>query len=183
MYKNKYREFIYCKCGCGLTRDKRNSAGNLVYYISGHQNRGRFPKRFLNYKHKGWIDKDGYILIFKPENISARKNRYVLEHRYLYEIYHNCSLLKWSHVHHKDGNRQNNSKENLEGMINIKHVSITNKKNFSDRFCLVCGGKTYIKNIKGRKSEQWSKYLNGFRCRKCHRSNKTIENVAHINPQ
>lgn len=38
----------------------------------------------------------------------------ILLHRHLYEIYHNIILKSTDIIHHIDGNRQNNSKENLK---------------------------------------------------------------------
>ena len=38
----------------------------------------------------------------------------ILLHRHLYEIYHNVTLKSTDIIHHIDGNRQNNSKENLK---------------------------------------------------------------------
>jgi hypothetical protein len=36
----KYRDFIYCECGCGFTRSKYNEKGKIMRFINGHQNRG-----------------------------------------------------------------------------------------------------------------------------------------------
>lgn len=38
---NDFVEFIYCVCGCGLTRSKYNAKGELARYIRGHTNKGK----------------------------------------------------------------------------------------------------------------------------------------------
>ena len=69
-------------------------------------------------EHPNWtggrvIDKNGYILVFSP-NHPMRRGKYVLEHRLVMEQSLGRLLERQEVVHHKDGNKQNNSIENLE---------------------------------------------------------------------
>ena len=50
-----------------------------------------------------------------------------------------------------------------------EHKSYENLKDMSNRFCLLCKGKTYI-DKKG--SAQWHIYKNGFICRNCYKKKK-----------
>lgn len=64
-----------------------------------------------------WISstRDGYILRVAPINHpNPRADGTILEHRLVMESMIGRYLTEWEIVHHKDGNRQNNTKENLE---------------------------------------------------------------------
>ena len=69
-------------------------------------------------RHPEWkggrnIDKDGYVLIHRPEHPDARKNGYVLEHRLNMESHLGRRLHSDEVVHHIDRNKQNNHISNL----------------------------------------------------------------------
>ena len=70
----------------------------------------RRPKR-----HEKWVQRDGYVLITAPAgHPHARQDGSILEHRLVMEQCLGRPLEEWEIVHHKDGNRGNNSWENLE---------------------------------------------------------------------
>lgn len=50
-------------------------------------------------------------------------------HRLIYEDHHKVCLLDGVVIHHKDGNKINNSIENLEPMFNSDHTSLHNQGN------------------------------------------------------
>lgn len=71
-------------------------------------------------------DKDGYILIFKPDHPHASKKGkgragYVREHRLVLEGVLGRYLLPAEVVHHIDGNKENNTPSNLEIFKNNGH--------------------------------------------------------------
>lgn len=100
---------------------------------------------------------------------------YVGEHIVVYEEYYKCCMLWWSVVHHIDGNPNNNSVENLQGMTRGQHIRLHSRKDMSDRYCLKCGSKTTLVH-KGYAN--WHKLGNGFICRKCYQSGRYIERRA-----
>ena len=60
--------------------------------------------------HKG----DGYYNLYRPDHPMSNKIGYILEHRYVMSEHLGRLLESHEHVHHKDGDRGNNSIENLE---------------------------------------------------------------------
>jgi hypothetical protein len=73
------------------------------------------------------IGDNGYVLLYMPEHHLSDKNGYVLEHRYVAEENMDRQLLPKEVVHHRDGNKQNNSIENLEVMDNLEHCRLPYK--------------------------------------------------------
>ena len=67
----------------------------------------------------------GYMKIFDPQNPMADKRGEVYEHRLVMSQVLDRSLEKWEHVHHKDGNRANNSPNNLELVNSQQNHSLT----------------------------------------------------------
>lgn len=59
------------------------------------------------------IDKDGYVLIWKPDHKYSDYHGYVREHRLVVEKYLDRILEPNEVVHHKDKNKKNNKIENL----------------------------------------------------------------------
>lgn len=130
--------------------------------------KGRFVKGEGHWNWKGGrhADKNGYLLVYKPNHHKPWKNGLVQEHRLIYEEYYNCCLLPWIEIHHIDGNNQNNNISNLVPLTKQKHVSITKTKpDIKNRLCILCSGKTWIAKDG---YEKWHKYKNGFICSKCY---------------
>lgn len=79
-----------------------------------------FPVSWKGERNAQWnggrnIDKDGYVNIYCPNHPRCRKwTPYILEHRLVMEKMIGRYLLPEEVVHHKDGNKQNNSPENLQ---------------------------------------------------------------------
>jgi hypothetical protein len=62
-----------------------------------------------------------YIRILVPDK------GYVLEHRYVFEQYHKCCLLKTAVIHHIDGNGHNNNIDNLQLTDRKNHKKLPHK--------------------------------------------------------
>lgn len=78
----------------------------------------------LHPKWKGGrlIDSNGYVDLLIKSWPSARKNGYIREHRYVMEKHIGRCLKSTEHIHHKDGNKKNNSIDNLEILGASEHM-------------------------------------------------------------
>ncbi|MGC2570200.1 MAG: hypothetical protein WA364_01720 [Candidatus Nitrosopolaris sp.] len=93
----------------------RDGYGEERFFILGHR-----PRR----KSGRWIDKDGYVNVYLPNYPKVNKRGCVHEHIFMFELFHQCSLLSWAHIHHINNMRSDNRPENLEGMTSNKHRRI-----------------------------------------------------------
>lgn len=92
------------------------------------------------------IKKGDYDYALVPNHPKATKNGYVLYHRVVVENYLGRILEDNEVVHHKDGDKHNNTIENLEVMSANEHAHHHAKKG---RTCVElvchCCGKTFIR--------------------------------------
>ena len=75
------------------------------------------------------IDKNGYVLIYSPDHPNRDKNNLVREHRLVMEAVLRRYLSPSEIVHHRDGNRQNNHRTNLQLTTQKAHNKIHHKGN------------------------------------------------------
>lgn len=90
------------------------------------------------------VDRDGYVLIFIPGHPLARKIGYVLEHRLVWWLANGKQTIsKHTHIHHVNGDKQDNRIENLADLDIKEHTRITTKNINHDyywpRECSTCG--------------------------------------------
>jgi len=64
----------------------------------------------------------GYVLLYMPEHPRCNKSGRILEHRWIMENTLQRPLRSDEHVHHLNGNRADNTKENLAVMTNGEHA-------------------------------------------------------------
>ncbi len=76
---------------------------------------------------------DGYIAIYFPDHPKSTKDGYILEHVLVAE----CLLGRWLKdnecVHHINGKKNDNRKENLMVMTKSEHMSLHSKKRWKER--------------------------------------------------
>lgn len=66
----------------------------------------------------------GYILVYCPTHHLANKHGFVLEHRLVAEQKYGREIKKDEVVHHIDGNKTNNSIDNLVIVSRAEHMEI-----------------------------------------------------------
>lgn len=70
-------------------------------------------KRRTQFRAPIRINYQGYRILFKPDHPRARKDGYVLESVYLWEIYNRACLLDWARIFHKNRNKLDNNQDNI----------------------------------------------------------------------
>lgn len=106
---------------CHMHRNRLSRTGNLGT-----------PEPIYNKKNKGegHLTRDGYIMVYYPNNPLVKimtQNRkagrgYILEHRFVMAVHLGRPLHKGENVHHKNGVRNDNRIENLELWVKAQPV-------------------------------------------------------------
>lgn len=93
------------------------------------------------------LDGAGYIIIKKPSHPNAPANGYVKEHRLVMEVKLGRYLEPEEHVHHIDGNKQNNNPDNLQLTNRAEHRAIHNlqDKKYTRKFNVKVAEELYLK--------------------------------------
>lgn len=118
----------YCAfCGKKMERSR---------YPSGLEDLGAFKRRkycSMDCMKRGHVKKGKNEQLYSPAHHSARKVAYMIDtKKYVCEI---CGATENIDVHHKDGNYQNNSSDNLVTLCRSCHMKIHRKK----AVCVLCG--------------------------------------------
>jgi len=113
---------------------------------------------------------DGYISLWMPNHPNSY-NGYVLEHRYIMEQKLGRYLKSYEIVHHIDGNKQNNSLDNLELISNSsEHARLHQLKNgrlYVKLKCPECGNIFELP-----KNQSYLQKSNKYNCNCCNRTCK-----------
>lgn len=83
--------------------------------------KGKHPQ---NYSGGRSVESTKYVRVYMPLHPYANPRGYVYEHRLVVEKRLGRYLESWEVVHHKDGNKHNNSTENLEVLTRSEHSSL-----------------------------------------------------------
>lgn len=107
-------------------------------------------KRFsLDNFNDGYVNNRGRFLVWSPDHPRAYNEGYILRAIVAYEAYHDVIIPSDMDVHHVDGNRLNDSKENLTLLSHVEHAIHSNSKKKLDaqitRVCEHCGKEFIIK--------------------------------------
>jgi len=108
------------------------------------------PKGSDSWSWKGGrrVNSAGYVEVFLPGHHRARGNGYVFEHILVAEKTLGRKLTDDEEVHHKDGNKKNNSPDNLQVLTKSQHTILHNKskpRHGKYLVCPVCGKEFYTK--------------------------------------
>jgi len=76
----------------------------------------------------GYVDNKGRFRVYKPSHKRAYKGGYILRSIVAYEAYNNIEVEKFMDIHHKDHNKLNDSKDNLELIEHSKHTILHKTK-------------------------------------------------------
>jgi RNA polymerase-binding transcription factor DksA len=92
-------------------------------------NRGRFVSKYKEWSldnfDDGYISKyDGRFIVIKPGHTRADKSGQIFRSIVAYEAYNNDIVPIGYVIHHKDGNRLNDNKENLVKMEHGEHTRL-----------------------------------------------------------
>lgn len=97
----------------------------LLYIVDGVKHPRFCGSNSPFYKTGSTIDKDGYRLVHVPEHPFSNSNNYVREHRLVMENKLGRYLTPLEVVHHIDGDKLNNSPDNLELFSkNSEHLKV-----------------------------------------------------------
>ena len=163
----RYKPFILgkCQCGCGSDIKLMNHGHNfLLRFKKGH---GQVGERNSHYRG-GHYNNNGYDCLFRPHHKYAFGGGYVRTHRYIMELQLGRYLDPIEHVHHKDGNIENNNISNLMIVTNSQHQNITHEVDFSTYFCSDCGSNKTQIELNG-KPHWYDDDLGGHLCKKCYK--------------
>lgn len=85
-----------------------------------------------NWKGGRTVASNGYVLVKRPEHPSADSRGYVYEHRLVAERMLGRALLPGEEVHHRDGNKHNNTPGNLEVAPSRHHHQVHHRTRHFD---------------------------------------------------
>jgi hypothetical protein len=105
------------------------------------------------------ITSGGYVEIHMPSHHRARKNGYVFEHIVVAEKKEGRRMSRDECVHHADGNKENNSPENIivikRSAHSGQHARLRSRK--VEMICSVCHAPFYVKPSHREKRKTCSK--------------------------
>ena len=94
----------------------------------------------------GYLDSKGRVRVYAPHHPRSSKEGYVLRSIIAWESYHGRRVLYGLQVHHKNGNRADDSEENLE-VVNQKEHGLLHRITVK-RTCKHCGEEFSIQKWK-----------------------------------
>lgn len=111
--KNCKKEFLISKRELSF---KRGAGTFCSHFCNGKYLVKSNPEK---YKLKRILG--GYIYLYKKGHLTANSDGYIAEHRWNYEQFLGRLLLSEEHIHHVNGNKQDNRIENLEILSPTEH--------------------------------------------------------------
>lgn len=167
LFKGLYRR---CVCGCGYLILIIGGNHQIRSYKFGHFPRGEKSHRYKNGKSKSM----GYETTYFRDNPYGYY-RQIHTHRLVMSQFLGRKLERWEHVHHIDGNKENNDISNLQLLTDSEHAVITvksRKKKHNGEKCSNPDCKTpYETYINPEGHQIWCRDGNGgYLCKKCYQN-------------
>lgn len=152
------------KASIGCMRNKLGIVGSKSNRRISDRSRDRMRKKKKGQESPSWrggrrTSGGGYIEIHNPNHHRARANGYVFEHIIVAEKKIGRRLLGCECVHHKDGDKKNNSPDNIFVLKRADHSSMHGKEKCKKVkiICLVCGEVFFVKKSHAPKRKTCSK--------------------------
>lgn len=105
--------------------------------ITGKFERTRSPWSLANFDD-GYVDANGRMRVYKPGHPRSSNMGYVMRSIVAFESYHGVLVSINFNIHHKDYNRLNDSKENLEIIEHAEHTRRHKTKASIKLICTFC---------------------------------------------
>lgn len=148
--KGNNDKFVLVSCNeCGKKRlvavcDTRRQTGKCrkCHTTEHYRTLNKGGEKSSRYKGRKRLRHDGYleVAVYPGEPLydmgtKARKGtcRYILEHRYVMALHLQRPLFVWEHIHHIDGDTQNNQLSNLTIVDQDTHCAITSLMTENDK--------------------------------------------------
>jgi len=115
-----------------VTRDKKN---------------GRFKRIIQQWSLDNFDDgyvRDGRFVVYSPNHHRANSQGSALRAILAYEVHYNDIATPDYCIHHIDGNKLNDSKENLQKISLGEHTRLHCKKPEIECICITCNKKFYL---------------------------------------
>jgi hypothetical protein len=123
-----FSSYKFCECGCGQEVSGyyyKNKQKIQRKFKHGHYLKGRWiGKNNPRWKGRAKFMTNGYLEIYRLEYHHKLTNSSVKLHRFVYEYFHKCCLLSWTHIHHINGIKTDNHKNNIIALSRSKHATI-----------------------------------------------------------
>ena len=119
-----------CECGCGKATPIATASnpargqynGYPLRFLRGHNVRMMAPEETSGWRGGRQVDKQGYVMVKRPDHPAARRDGYVLVHRMIYEDSRGVRLPGNVLVHHINGIKDDNRPENLVAFTRVEHL-------------------------------------------------------------
>lgn len=109
----------------GKAKCTRSQSEAAILAYEQHRLRKQIGSQSPWWKGGKYIRKDGYVAVWRPEHPRQNAGGYALEHILVWEQSHGKSLPEGFIVHHLNGNKSDNRKENLVAIKKKDHDTMS----------------------------------------------------------